>query len=76
MVDSRRHNSQISLLQSESDPIVSLAPHVKVTGTIENISDFLVFVEMLVEEDLDLFLVVGQGGGGDGDFVAVLVVAG
>jgi len=76
MVDSRRHDSQISLLQSQSDPIVTLTPHIKVACSIENISDFLVFVEMLVEEDLDLFLVVGQGGGGDGDFVAVLVVAG
>lgn len=75
MIDSRRHDSQIPLLQSESDPIVALAPHVKVACSIEDISDFLVFVKVLVEEDFDLLFVVGQGGGRDGDFVAVLVVA-
>jgi len=30
---------------------------------------------MFVEKDLYFFLVVGEGGGGDCDFVAVLVVA-
>lgn len=76
MIDARRHNSQISLLQSESDPIITLAPHIKVTCSIEDISDLLIFVEVLVEEDFDLFLVVGESGGRDSDFVAVLVVAG
>jgi hypothetical protein len=76
MIDSRRHNSQISLLQSQTNPIITLTSNVKVTSTIEDISDFLVFVKMLVEEYFDLFLVVGQCGGRNGDFVAVLVVAG
>jgi hypothetical protein len=76
MVDSRRHNSQIPLLQSQTNPIITLTSDVKVPSTIKDISDFLVLVKVLVEEDFDLFLVIGQCGGRNGDFVAVLVVAG
>ena len=75
VVDPRRHNSQIPLLQSQSDPIVTLTPHVKVTRAIQDISNLLIFVKMFVEKDLYFFLVVWEGGGGDCDFVAVLVVA-
>jgi hypothetical protein len=76
MVYPRRHNSQIPLLQSQSNPIVTFTSHIKVTCSIEYISDFLVFMQMFVKESFYFFFVVWQCGGGDGDFVAVFVVAG
>lgn len=76
MVDARRHDGQITLFQPQTDPIVTLAPDVKVTRAIQDVPDLFVFVQVLVEEDFDFFFVVWQGGGRDCDFVAVLVVAG
>jgi hypothetical protein len=76
MVNPRGHDGQIPLFQSQSDPIVTFTPHIKVPCSIEYISDFLIFVEMLVKEGFYFFFVVGEGGGGDGDFVAVFVAAG
>lgn len=76
MVDTRRHNRQITLLQPQTDPIVTLASDIKVTRAIQNVSDLFIFVQVLVEEDLDFFFVVWKGGGRDCHFVAVLVVAG
>ena len=66
--------NQVVLLQLDADPLVALAPHVKKSSTVPDISDLLVLVEVLVEERLDLLLVdVAHLLGGDGDDIAVLV---
>ena len=75
MVNSRRHNHQIALLQPQSNPRIILTPHVEVPAATQNIPDLLIFVQVLVEESLDFLLVAGQEVGGNLDFVAVLVVA-
>lgn len=75
MVYARGHDHQISLLQPNSHPIVILTPNIKVPSAIQYISDLLILMEVLVEEVLDLFFVVGKGGGRDVDLVAVLVRA-
>lgn len=75
MVNPRRHNHEIALLQSQSNPRIILAPHIKVPSTAQNISNLLIFVQVLVEEGLDFLLVAGQEVGGNLDLVAVLVVA-
>lgn len=75
MVNSRRHNHQIALLQPQSNPRIILTPHVEVPAATQNIPDLLIFVQVLVEEGLDFLLVAGQEVGGNLDLVAVLVVA-
>ena len=75
MVNSRRHNHQIALLQPQSNPRIILTPHVEVPAATQNIPDLLIFVQVLVEESLDFLLVAGQEVGGNLDLVAVLVVA-
>ena len=75
MINSRRHNHQIALLQPQPHPIVVLAPYIKVTPAAQDISDLLVLVQVLVEECLDLLFVARQEVGGYFDFVAVFVGA-
>lgn len=75
MINSRRHNHQIALLQPQPNPGIVLAPNIKVTPTGENVSNLLVLVQVLVEEGLDFLLVARQQVGGDFDLVAVLVGA-
>ena len=75
MVNPRRHNHEIALLQSQSNPRIILTPHVEVPAATQNIPDLLIFVQVLVEESLDFLLVAGQEVGGNLDLVAVLVVA-
>lgn len=40
-----------------SEPFVSFVPDVEVTVTLEDVPDLLVFMEVLIEEHLDLVLV-------------------
>jgi hypothetical protein len=75
MIDPRRHNHQITLLQPQPHPRVVLAPHIEVTPTAQNVPNLLILMKVLVEESLHLFFVAGEEVGGDFDFVAVLVVA-
>ena len=75
MVNPRRHNHKIALLQPQSNPRIILTPHIKVTPATQDISNLLIFVQVLVEEGLDFLLVAGQEVGGNLDLVAVLVVA-
>jgi hypothetical protein len=75
MINPRRHNHQIALLQPQPYPSIILAPHIKIPATAQNIPNLLILMKMLVEEGFHLFFVAGQQVGGDFDLVAVLVVA-
>ena len=75
MVDARRHDHEITLFERNAHPVVLLAAHIKVSAAVDDVADLFVLVQVLVEEGFDLLLVVGECGGRDGDFVAVLVGA-
>lgn len=76
VVDPRRQNYQIVLLESDSDPIVIFGSDIEVAGAVTNISDLLIFMEVLVEEHLHLGLVhLAHGLRRDCDLISVLVAA-
>ena len=75
MVDARRHNHKITLLEPQAHPVVVLAPNIEVSSTSQNVADLLVLVQVLVEEGLHLLLVAGEQLGRNLNLVAVLVVA-
>jgi hypothetical protein len=75
MVNSRRHNHQIALLQPYPDPLVALVPHIEVSSASQNVPNLLIFVQMLVEESLHFLFVAWEGRWRDLDGVAVLVLA-
>lgn len=76
MIDSCRQDDQIVLLQPDSDPVVSFTPHIEETLSIQDVPDFLVLVQVLVKEHLDLILVHSAHLlGRDGDLISVLVAA-
>jgi len=60
VVDARRHNHKIALLKPQAHPVVVLAPDIKVSSTTQNVADFLVLVQVLVEEGLHLLLVARE----------------
>jgi hypothetical protein len=74
VIDARRHDHQVVLVQLYPHPIVVLAPHVEEAAAVEDVSDLFVLMQMLVEEHLDLvFVDVAHSLWRDGDLVAVLV---
>lgn len=76
MVDAGRQNDQVVLLQLNSDPVIALASNIEITGAVSDIPDLLIFVQVLVEEHLHLGLIhITHGLRGDGDLIAILVVA-
>ena len=75
MVNARRHDHKITLLEPQAHRIVVLAPDIKVSSTSQNVADLLVLVQVLVEEGLHLLLVARKQLGGNLNLVAVLVVA-
>ena len=76
MVDTSRQDDQIVLAQPNPNPFVLLAPNIKVTLSIADIANLLVFMQMLTEERLYLLLVdVSQGLWRNADLIAVLVSA-
>jgi hypothetical protein len=75
VVNARRHNHKITLLEPQAHPVVILAPDIEVSSTSQDIADFLVLVQVLVEESLHLILVAGKQLGRNLNLVAVLVVA-
>lgn len=76
MVDPRGENNQITLLQPDPHPIIVLAPDIEESRAIQNISDLLILMQMLMEEALHLFLVnVTHLLGRHGNLIPVLVVA-
>lgn len=44
-------------LKPDPHPIVIDIPNVEKAFTIQNVTDFLIFMEMFVEEGLDLFFI-------------------
>lgn len=44
MVNPRRQNNQIALLEPNPHPVIPFAPDIEVTRTVKNISDFLVLM--------------------------------
>jgi hypothetical protein len=44
MVNTSRHNHQITLLQGNTNPIVILASDIKVSASVDDVPDFLVLV--------------------------------
>lgn len=76
MIDPRRQYDQIVLFQPDPHPLVPFTPDIEIPRPVANVPDLLVFVQVLVEEGFHFGLVhLAHGGGADGDFVAVLVVA-
>ena len=76
MINPRRQHNQIPLLQPNPHPLIALTPHIEEARAIQDVPDFLVLVQVLVEERLHFFFVDGAHLlGRDGDFVPVLVVA-
>jgi hypothetical protein len=53
MVDPRRHDHQIELLELDPDPVIVLAAHIEVAAAVENVPNLLVFVQVLGEEGAD-----------------------
>jgi hypothetical protein len=76
MIDPTRQDNQIPLLQPNPHPIVVLTPDIEKSCTIQNITNLLILVQMLVEETLHLlFINVTHFLGRNGDLIPVLVVA-
>jgi hypothetical protein len=48
MVDACRKNKQVTLLNRDADPLIAFATNVKETTSIQDVSNFLVFVEMSI----------------------------
>ena len=76
VVDTSRQDDQIILAQPNPNPLVLLAPNIKVTLSIADIANLLVFMQMLTEKSLYFLLVdVAQGLWRNADLIAVLVSA-
>lgn len=57
MIDARGHNQQVARLHSDPDPSVLGVTDVEIARPLEDVTDFLVFVHVLVVEHFDLVLV-------------------
>ena len=57
VIDASWQYEQVVLVQLHAHPLIVLAPHIKVSLTVPNVANFLVLVQVLVEEHLDLILV-------------------
>lgn len=50
VVDTGRKNKQVALLNGDANPLVTFATNVEKTTSIQDVSDFLVFVEMSISD--------------------------
>jgi hypothetical protein len=57
MIDACRQDNQVILFQPDAYPIVPFAPHIEESLAVENISDLLVLMQMLVEKHFDLVFI-------------------
>lgn len=74
MIYSGRQNDQIILLQLDAHPVVSCASHIEESLTVEDVSNLLVFMKVLVEERLHfVFVDIAHFLWRDCDLVSVLV---
>jgi hypothetical protein len=71
-----RQNNQIVFLQSDAHPIILLRAHIEETLSVKDVTYLFVFVEVLVEEHLNLFFIHGAHFvRADDDLISVLVGA-
>lgn len=76
MKDSSGQDDQVVFLDQDADPMIQTIADIEEALAVEDVSNLLVFMQMLHEEHLDLGVVVGAHAlGGDDDLVAVLVGA-
>jgi hypothetical protein len=74
MVNPSWKDDHVVLLELDPNPVIVLAPHVKVSLAASNVADLLILVKMLIEEHFDLVLVdIAHLLRRDDDLVAVLV---
>jgi hypothetical protein len=74
MVYPSGQNDQIILFKSNSNPVVALAPDIKVPCSVANPSDLFVLMQVFIEEHLHLrFVHFAHCAGTDSDLIAVLV---
>lgn len=57
VVDTGRQNDEVVLAEMDANPPLILTPHVEITLAVADVADLLVFMQVLVEEGLDLVLV-------------------
>lgn len=76
VINPRRQDDQIILLDLDPHPVILLTADVKVTGPIEYVANLLILMQMLGEEGLDFLLVdIAHRFRGHDNLVAVLVFA-
>lgn len=74
MIDTRRQDDEVSLVQMDPDPAVGAVADVKVAVAVANVPNLLILVQVLREEGFDLvFVGVAHLLGRHGDLVAVAV---
>lgn len=60
MVDTGRQDDKIAGLNPDSNPTVVLVPDVEVTTSIQAVANFLIGVNVLCEEILQLRFIIGK----------------
>ena len=69
-------DQEVALLQLDPNPLVFLASDIEVAFTVKNVPDFLVFVQVLIEEHFHFALVdIAHLLFRDCDLVSMFVVA-
>lgn len=75
MVDARRQNDKIILLESDPDPVVTRRPDVEVSCAVSDVPDLFVFVQVFVEEHLHFgFVYLAHGLRRHRDLISILVL--
>ena len=75
VVASLRKGHEVSLFDPDADPLVLLVADVKVAGSVQDVTDLLRVMDVLLKEGLDLFVVSRQEVGPDGNNVGVRITA-
>jgi hypothetical protein len=76
MINPRRQNQQVILLQPNPNPLIPFTPNIKKPIPIQNIPNLFIFMQMLRKERFDLLFVHGAHlVGRNGDFVPIFVAA-
>jgi hypothetical protein len=76
MINSSRQNNQVILLQPYAYPVVRFASHIKEPFPIKNVSDLLIFMEVLVEKHFHFVVIdITHFVGRDYNLISILVAA-